>query len=73
VNPGSGRGLPGIYFFYDVSPLHVEITEGYRKGWIAFLTSVCAIIGGVVTFMGLVDQYLFNTKQGKSKGLAMYD
>jgi hypothetical protein len=58
VNPGSGRGLPGVFFFYEVSPLHVEIVEGYRKGWVAFFTSVCAIVGGVVTTMGMIDQYL---------------
>jgi hypothetical protein len=63
VNPGSNRGLPGVFFFYEVSPLHVEINEGYRKGWISFFTSVCAIVGGVVSVMGMVDQYLFSTKQ----------
>jgi endoplasmic reticulum-Golgi intermediate compartment protein 3 len=70
VAPGSNRGLPGVFFFYEVSPLHVEIKEGYRKGWIAFLTSVCAIVGGVVTVMGLLDQLLFFTTQhggGRSK------
>jgi endoplasmic reticulum-Golgi intermediate compartment protein 3 len=64
VAPGSNRGLPGVFFFYEVSPLHVEIKEGYRKGWIAFLTSVCAIVGGVVTVMGLLDQCLFATQVG---------
>lgn len=63
VNPGSNRGLPGVFFFYEVSPLHVEIEEGYRKGWIAFFTSVCAIVGGVVTVMGMLDQALFSNKQ----------
>lgn len=62
VHPGSNRGLPGVYFFYEVSPLHVEIYEGYRKGWIAFFTSVCAVVGGVVTVMGMLDQWLFARK-----------
>jgi len=51
-----------VFFFYEVSPLHVEIKEGYRKGWIAFFTSVCAIVGGVVTVMGMLDHYLFASK-----------
>ena len=62
VNPGSGRGLPGVFFFYEVSPLHVEMVEGYRKGYIPFLTSVCCVLGGVVTTMGLLDQLIHNTQ-----------
>ena len=69
VNPGSNRGLPGVFFFYDVSPLHVEIVEGYRKGWIAFFTSVCAIVGGVVTVMGMIDQFLYASKQKRPSEL----
>jgi hypothetical protein len=67
VPPGSNRGLPGVFFFYEMSPLHVEITEGYRKGWIAFVTSVCAVVGGVVTTMGLLDQYLFGRKDSRTR------
>lgn len=62
VNPGSNRGLPGVFFFYEVSPLHVEIVEGYRKGWVAFFTSVCAIVGGVVTTIGMIDQFLHSRR-----------
>lgn len=64
VNPGGGRGLPGVFFFYEISPLHVEIVEGYRKGYIAFFTSVCAIVGGVFTTFGLLDQLLYSQKKG---------
>ena len=66
VTPGSNRGLPGVFFFYEVSPLHVEIKEGYRQGWIAFFTSVCAIVGGVVTVMGMLDQFLFAKNKAHS-------
>lgn len=65
VTPGSNRGLPGVFFFYEVSSLHVEIEE-YRRGWIQFFTSVCAIVGGVVTVMGLLDQYLFKRNDADS-------
>jgi Endoplasmic reticulum vesicle transporter len=51
-----------------VSPLHVEITESYAKGWVAFFTSVCAVIGGVVSVMGLLDQYLFTRKNNSGMG-----
>lgn len=59
ITPGSNRGLPGVFFFYEVSPLHIYVEETYHKGYIAFFTSVCAIIGGVVTLMGIIDQILF--------------
>lgn len=65
VEPGSDRGLPGIFFFYELSPLHVEIAEEYRRGWVAFVTSVCAVIGGVVSTAGLIDQYLFSRQVGQ--------
>jgi len=67
VNPGSGRGLPGVFFFYEVSALHVVIEE-CRKGWIPFFTSVAAIVGGVVTIMGILDQALYSSGAVKSAG-----
>jgi len=66
VNPGGGRGLPGVFFFYEISPLHVEIVEDYRKGYLGFFTSVCAIVGGVVTTFGLLDQILYSQNQRSS-------
>jgi hypothetical protein len=55
--PGSGRGLPGVYFYYEVSPIQAIIYEkrSYYKSFLRFLTSACAIIGGAYTLMGLVD------------------
>ena len=46
VTPGSGRGLPGVFFFYEVSPLVAEFEER-RQGWRALLTGLAAIVGGV--------------------------
>eukprot|EP00529_Nitzschia_sp_RCC80_P024748 CAMPEP_0113481448 /NCGR_PEP_ID=MMETSP0014_2-20120614/22415_1 /TAXON_ID=2857 /ORGANISM="Nitzschia sp." /LENGTH=454 /DNA_ID=CAMNT_0000374947 /DNA_START=27 /DNA_END=1391 /DNA_ORIENTATION=- /assembly_acc=CAM_ASM_000159 len=68
VNPGSGRGLPGVFFFYEISPLHVEMVEGYRKGYVPFLTSFCCVLGGVVTTMGLLDQLIHNTQGRRGSG-----
>jgi len=59
VSPGSNRGLPGVFFFYEVSALHVELEE-YREGWIRFLTSVCAIVGGVFTVGGMIDRFVYS-------------
>ncbi|EWM28250.1 endoplasmic reticulum-golgi intermediate compartment protein 3 [Nannochloropsis gaditana] len=59
INPGSNRGLPGVWFFYDTSPVHVEFQER-RKGLLPFLTSVCAIVGGVFSVFGVVDGVVHN-------------
>jgi endoplasmic reticulum-Golgi intermediate compartment protein 3 len=56
--PGSGRGLPGVYFYYDVSPIQALYEEKRGGGLMRFLTSLCAIIGGAYTVMGLVDLLL---------------
>ena len=55
VDPGSNRGLPGVFFFYEVSALHVEFEE-YRRGWTHFFTGVCAAVGGAFTVMGMLDR-----------------
>ena len=52
--PGSGRGLPGLYFHYEVSPIHA-VFEEKRGGTLRFITSVCAILGGMFSLMRLVD------------------
>lgn len=57
LSPGSGRGLPGVYFHYELSPLQAVFVE-QRKGFFQFLTGACAVVGGVYTVMGLVDTLL---------------
>lgn len=52
VTPDSNRGLPGVFFSYQVRCLlHFEIKEYRRAGWIQFFASVCAIVGDVVKVM----------------------
>lgn len=63
VNPGSNRGLPGVFFFYEVSALHVEFEE-YVRGWTHFFTGVCAAVGGAFTVMGMLDRYLYGMGKG---------
>lgn len=52
--PGSGRGVPGVYFYYELSPVQA-IFEETRKSFTQFLTSICAILGGLFAVMGLID------------------
>eukprot|EP00285_Hemiselmis_virescens_P018492 CAMPEP_0173406404 /NCGR_PEP_ID=MMETSP1356-20130122/64523_1 /TAXON_ID=77927 ORGANISM="Hemiselmis virescens, Strain PCC157" /NCGR_SAMPLE_ID=MMETSP1356 /ASSEMBLY_ACC=CAM_ASM_000847 /LENGTH=180 /DNA_ID=CAMNT_0014367389 /DNA_START=8 /DNA_END=546 /DNA_ORIENTATION=+ len=42
------RGLPGVFFFYDLSPIMVTFRET-RNSFLHFLTGVCAIVGGIFT------------------------
>jgi len=67
VNPGSHKGLPGVYFFYEVSALHVQIEE-YRHGWIRFFTSVAGVVGGIFSAMSMADLYL-HSKVSRSSTL----
>merc|ERR1712146_527899 len=66
--PGSGRGLPGVYFYYETSPVQAifEETRGGGRGFMRLLTNLCAIVGGTFTVMGLVDMLLnFLPSSGK--------
>jgi len=53
-----GQGLPGVFFFYDLSPIMVRFTE-HRRSLSHFLTQLCAIIGGVFTVAGMIDRAIF--------------
>lgn len=54
--------LPGIFFFYDLSPIKVRYYEEKRP-FLAFLTSTCAIVGGVFTVSGIIDATLFSAQR----------
>ncbi|CAN0109434.1 unnamed protein product [Ectocarpus sp. 6 AP-2014] len=54
VHDGTSRGLPGVYFYYEVSPVQALVEEK-RKGFLAFLTGACGVVGGVYTILGLVN------------------
>jgi hypothetical protein len=51
--------VPGVFFMYDLSPIMVHIQEKSRS-FIHFLTSLCAIIGGVFTIAGIIDAMVYN-------------
>jgi len=58
VTPGSDRGLPGVFFFYDISPIHAIFEERRRRGWSQFFTSIFAICGGLFVCLGFVNDLL---------------
>nr|GEU73887.1 endoplasmic reticulum-Golgi intermediate compartment protein 3-like [Tanacetum cinerariifolium] len=53
------RSLPGVFFFYDLSPIKVTFTETHAS-FLHFMTNVCAIVGGIFTVAGIVDSFVYH-------------
>eukprot|EP01039_Chlorochromonas_danica_P007538 gene7538-8336_t len=51
------QDIPQARFAYDISPMSVQI-ETKGRPWYEFITSICAIIGGTFTVMGLISGLL---------------
>ncbi|KAK9800198.1 hypothetical protein WJX73_008042 [Symbiochloris irregularis] len=62
----AGHNLPGVFFFYDLSPIKVKYFEE-KTPFLHFLTSVCAIVGGVFTVSGIVDSFVYHGQQAIRK------
>lgn len=62
----SGRGLntpmSGITINFEFSPVMVRVVENKRTV-LQFLTSICAIVGGVFTVAGMVDSTAHRTSE----------
>lgn len=63
--PGSQQ-LPGVFFFYDLSPIKVTFQEE-RSSFMTFLTSACAIVGGIFTVSGIVDALIWSGQRAMRK------
>ena len=60
------RQLPAIYFRYDFSPVTVKI-EKRRRSFAHFLTDICAVVGGVLTVLKLINT-MFRMRAPTSDG-----
>jgi hypothetical protein len=49
--------IPEARFAYDLSPMSVNVVKK-GKQWYEFLTSICALIGGTFTMVGLISGFL---------------
>jgi thiol-disulfide isomerase/thioredoxin len=58
------HNVPEARFSYDISPMSVVVQKGGRK-WYDYLTSLCAIIGGTFTTLGLIDATLYKVFKPK--------
>lgn len=56
--------VPEARFSYDLSPMSVIVEKKGRK-WYDYLTSLCAIIGGTFTTLGLIDATLYKVFKPK--------
>merc|ERR1712032_1054970 len=54
LRSGELSGLPGVFIVYDFSPFLMRQLEK-AKPWSYILTSICAIIGGLVSIASLVE------------------
>ncbi|GAA99605.1 uncharacterized protein L969DRAFT_86871 [Mixia osmundae IAM 14324] len=64
-------GVPGLFFNYEISPMLVVHREE-RQSFAHFITSTCAIVGGILTVAGLIDTLVYSSQTrlqagGKSK------
>ncbi|KIY45631.1 Sec1-like protein [Fistulina hepatica ATCC 64428] len=55
-------GVPGAFFNFEISPIQLVHAE-YRQSFAHFVTSTCAIVGGVLTVAALIDGMLFVTQR----------
>eukprot|EP00071_Canis_lupus_P056912 XP_851879.3 endoplasmic reticulum-Golgi intermediate compartment protein 3 isoform X1 [Canis lupus familiaris] len=60
------QGLPGVFVLYELSPMMVKLTEKHRS-FTHFLTSVCAIVGGMFTVAGLIDSLIYHSARAIQK------
>ncbi|KAF7829920.1 endoplasmic reticulum-Golgi intermediate compartment protein 3-like isoform X1 [Senna tora] len=62
--------LPGVFFFYDLSPIKVTFTEEHIS-FLHFLTNVCAIVGGVFTVSGILDSFVYHGQKAIKKKMEL--
>ncbi|KAL4557621.1 hypothetical protein LXL04_035806 [Taraxacum kok-saghyz] len=63
---GRLQTLPGVFFFYELSPIKVTFTEEHVS-FLHFLTNVCAIVGGIFTVSGILDSFIYHGQKAITK------
>ena len=58
--------IPTAKFSYHLSPIQIVVRREERR-WYAFLTSTCAIVGGVFTVAGILDAMVYKGVQLATK------
>ncbi|PIA48608.1 hypothetical protein AQUCO_01400887v1 [Aquilegia coerulea] len=63
---GFTQSLPGVFFFYDFSPIKVSFTEE-NVSLLHFMTNICAIVGGIFTVSGIIDAFIYHGQRAIKK------
>lgn len=58
----TAQTIPGLFISWEFSPFLVQITRNTR-GFLQFLTTLCAIVGGIYTVAGLLDSLLYHGRR----------
>ena len=58
--------VPNAAFHYDISPVMVVMREE-TQSFSSFVTKICAVIGGIYTVVGLLDNVLYHTTESLKK------
>jgi len=64
---GRMTALPGVFFVYDISPYMVTVTK-HRASFTHLLTSLFAIMGGVLTLASAIDSLLYHVTNAAKRG-----
>lgn len=54
------RVSPGVFFKYQFTPISMTKRQD-RMGFLQFYTTLCSIVGGVITMAGIVQSLLTHT------------
>lgn len=56
-------GLPGLFFYFDISPLKIINKEAYNKSFSAFILSLCSAIAGILTVGSILDRTIWSARK----------
>lgn len=56
-------GIPGLFFYFDISPLKIINREEYNKSFSAFLLSLCSAIAGILTVGAILDRTIWSARR----------
>lgn len=59
-----GRGgIPGLFFYFDISPLKIINREEYNKSFSAFILSLCSAVAGILTVGAILDKTIWSARR----------